>query len=204
MSAASTSTPCARGTASFPRTSSPAHSASSTLYDARKGQLAAVRGRDGRTSLDGVWVVGDSGGTGGARLALAVGLLAGVAAAGAAAPPGAERARRRYQRFQRALWRLYRRTTAHRSAGDTRHAHLPVRGASRSASSTPPPRASTAIGALKRVTRAGMGRCQGRYCASILAELAARRSGKPLVEDDWFAPASPVKPMPVGHAPDRL
>ena len=171
------------------------------VYDARKGQLAAVRGPDGRTSLDGVWVVGDSGGTGGARLALAVGLLAGAAAAGAAAPRGAERARRRYQRFQRALWRLYAapRLVDQLATPDTlicRCESVPLRLVDAASEGI------AAIGALKRVTRAGMGRCQGRYCASILAELAARRSGKPLVEDDWFAPGVPVKPLPVAMLVD--
>ena len=39
------------------------------LFDNALGQLVPVRDRDGRTSVDGVFVVGDSGGTGGARLA---------------------------------------------------------------------------------------------------------------------------------------
>jgi hypothetical protein len=45
-----------------------------------------------------------------------------------------------------------------------------------------------------------MGRCQGRYCASVLAGIASRRSGIALTEEDWFAPAAPFKPLPVGLA----
>ena len=60
------------------------------------------------------------------------------------------------------------------------------------------------IGALKRVTRAGMGRCQGRYCASVLVELAARRAASPIDEDAWFAPSLPFKPLPVGVVADAL
>jgi hypothetical protein len=45
-----------------------------------------------------------------------------------------------------------------------------------------------------------MGRCQGRYCASVLADLAARRSGSSPSEIEWFAPAPPFKPIPVGQA----
>ncbi len=59
---------------------------------------------------------------------------------------------------------------------------------------------AAAIGAVKRVTRAGMGRCQGRYCASVLADLASRRTGAALSEEDWFAPAPPFKPVAVGRA----
>jgi hypothetical protein len=42
-----------------------------------------------------------------------------------------------------------------------------------------------------------MGRCQGRYCAPVLVEVAARRSAQPLDEDAWFAPAPPFKPLPI-------
>jgi hypothetical protein len=53
------------------------------------------------------------------------------------------------------------------------------------------------IGALKRVTRAGMGGCQGRYCGTLLAEMAARRSGRELDEHAWFAPSVPFKPTKI-------
>ena len=55
-------------------------------FDERLGQLAAVVDERGRSSLDGVWVVGDGGGTGGAPLARAVGLLAGLDAARSLGP----------------------------------------------------------------------------------------------------------------------
>jgi hypothetical protein len=49
-----------------------------------------------------------------------------------------------------------------------------------------------------------MGRCQGRYCAPLLAELAARRTGAPIDERAWFAPAVPFKPLPVELASAAL
>ena len=55
-------------------------------FDERLGQLAAVVDEHGRSSLDGVWVVGDGGGTGGAPLARAVGFLAGLDAARSLGP----------------------------------------------------------------------------------------------------------------------
>jgi hypothetical protein len=54
-----------------------------------------------------------------------------------------------------------------------------------------------AIGSAKRATRAGMGRCQGRYCASLLAELSSRASGVPVDEFSFFAPRMPTKPVPI-------
>jgi len=52
-------------------------------------------------------------------------------------------------------------------------------------------------GAVKRLTRAGMGRCQGRYCGALLVELVARHSGTGIDEFCYFAPRMPFKPVPV-------
>src|SRR5207247_9614560 len=60
-------------------------------------------------------------------------------------------------------------------------------------------RAGTATsGAVKRLTRAGMGRCQGRYCGPLLVELAARTAAREPDEWSGFAPATPCKPLPAG------
>ena len=56
---------------------------------------------------------------------------------------------------------------------------------------------SEGIGAVKRATRAGMGRCQGRYCGPILARLAADRQGVALDEAAHWAPRPPVKPIAI-------
>ena len=177
------------------------------VFDAALGQLAAVVDARGRTSVPDVWVVGDGGGTRGARVGKARGLLAGVDAArsiGAGIPPalaqearGADRARRRSERFQRALTRVY---AAPRLVDQLADADTPVcRCEDVSLAEVEAAFGSGigTIGAVKRVTRAGMGRCQGRYCAAVLAEIAARRSGEPLREGDWFAPSPPFKPLPV-------
>jgi glycine/D-amino acid oxidase-like deaminating enzyme len=53
------------------------------------------------------------------------------------------------------------------------------------------------LGALKRMTRAGMGRCQGRNCAATLARFVAESSGTASGEFDLFAPRVPAKPVPL-------
>jgi NADPH-dependent 2,4-dienoyl-CoA reductase/sulfur reductase-like enzyme len=174
------------------------------VFDRRLGQLVTVKGADGRTSLDGVWVVGDSGGTGGARLAKAVGLLAGAAAAGAPAPAGADRDRRRNERFQRALWRLYAAPRLIDQLADVKTLVCRCEGVTLAAVEEAFGGGIGTIGALKRVTRAGMGRCQGRYCAAILAEMAAQRARTPLDELSWFAPGMPFRPLPVELAAAAL
>jgi hypothetical protein len=53
-------------------------------------------------------------------------------------------------------------------------------------------------GAIKRRTRIGMGRCQGRYCAPILDTLLAERFNRPPDEFSGFAPRPPAKPVRIG------
>ena len=52
-----------------------------------------------------------------------------------------------------------------------------------------------AAGSLKRVTRAGMGKCQGRYCSAVLVALAARQSAQAVGPFSGFAPQAPVTPV---------
>ena len=57
------------------------------------------------------------------------------------------------------------------------------------------------IGGLKRQLRAGMGRCQGRYCGPLLAQMLPEVQAAPGVEADeaaFFAPRPPVRPLPLG------
>jgi glycine/D-amino acid oxidase-like deaminating enzyme len=53
------------------------------------------------------------------------------------------------------------------------------------------------LGALKKATRAGMGRCQGRMCGATLIRLAKAAHGGAIAEGDWAAPRAPLKPVPV-------
>jgi glycine/D-amino acid oxidase-like deaminating enzyme len=50
----------------------------------------------------------------------------------------------------------------------------------------------TSLPALKKATRAGMGRCQGRFCAATIARIC------PDAPDDWSfaAPRAPLRPVP--------
>jgi NADPH-dependent 2,4-dienoyl-CoA reductase/sulfur reductase-like enzyme len=176
-------------------------------FDARRHELVVERDPFGRTSVPGVWVAGDAGGIGGARLAQAGGALAGadvVRALGGNLPAAlraevraAARARRRGLRFQVALRRLY--AAPHLvdelAAPDTpicRCEGVPLRALEVALADD-----VGHIGTLKRATRAGMGGCQGRYCAPLLAEMAGRRSGRPLDERSGFAPSAPARPTPI-------
>jgi len=176
-------------------------------YDATRGYLVPDLTISGRTTVDGVWVVGDSAGVGGAQVAMAAGVLAAadvIETTGrtltddvAAECSRAASALRRHARFQKHLWRMYEAPvlTLQLAQQDTvvcRCETVTLRDLEIGFDSE-----LHTTGALKRVTRAGMGKCQGRYCSPILASLAATRSGLPVDEFSGFAPQPPAKPTEI-------
>ncbi len=168
-------------------------------FDARFDQLRPTRGEAFETSVAGLYAIGDCCGIGGAPAAVLEGTIAGRAAAGGQGPTAGELRRLGLHRaFQNALWTLY-------AAPIPRLEDVPAeaqvcrceevtKGALDEALAV----GSTDIGAVKRATRIGMGRCQGRYCAPALAGLMARRSGVDPQDLSFFAPRVPVKPVPIG------
>ncbi len=55
---------------------------------------------------------------------------------------------------------------------------------------------------IKQLTRAGMGPCQGRICGPLVAQVAARESGKTMQEIGVDTPRPPIKPIPIGAIVD--
>ncbi len=51
---------------------------------------------------------------------------------------------------------------------------------------------------IKRITRAGMGRCQGKNCQRILLHAMARYLGKKVEEIPLSTYRAPTKPIPLG------
>ena len=171
----------------------------------RGSGLRAVRDASGRSSVPQVFIVGDGAGMGGAAAAIAEGAIAGATAAadlghapreGAGSLRNAHATLARQRRFQTALWTLFRAPplTLQLARADTpvcRCENVTL-GALRRALVDGP----CDIGSLKRQTRAGMGRCQGRYCGALLQELIG---APPADELSFFAPRPPVRPVPIGH-----
>lgn len=177
------------------------------LFDEQRGHLMVQRDEDCLTSVAGVYGVGDCCGLGGAMAANAEGVIAGAAVVRASGRPlstalareaaTARRAFVRHHRFQAALWRLFAapRLQAELAEADTiicRCENVTL-GVIESALADGTP----TIGEVKRRTRLGMGRCQGRYCAPILASLLAKRQGRRLDELAFFAPRAPAKPVAI-------
>lgn len=177
------------------------------LDPAGQGDLTVIRDADGATSCAGVFVVGDCGGIGGARIALSQGALAGLAAArnlgkaggpvaGAANERRLRRALRRDWAFQRALWRIFSAPPLWSRLDDPAVAVCRCEDVTAGDIERCLKAGHTGIGAVKRLTRAGMGRCQGRYCGPQLARLCAEATGHPRDAFALFAPRFPAKPLP--------
>ena len=196
------------------------------FIDVGIGHLQTEADSDGRTAVAGVFAVGDGARLGGARVALARGRLAGLAAArdlGFTAPDdtAARAALARALAFQEALWRVFAPPVFR--AEDVTDATIVCRCEEVTAGRL---RAEIAgglrsVAALKKATRAGMGRCQGRFCAATVARLAsplpqiglagagvadaglgaaglAAAGSQAGLDDDWAfaAPRAPVRPVP--------
>jgi glycine/D-amino acid oxidase-like deaminating enzyme len=164
---------------------------------AGQGYLATEANEEGRAA-DSVFVVGDGASLGGARVALARGRLAGLAAArdlGFAAADGApaHRALRRAVSFQTALWRLFQ-PAVEGSTSSLPDEVIVCRCEEVTAGRLRRELAAglASVAALKKATRAGMGNCQGRFCAGAVARFC------PAAPDEWgfAAPRGPVRPVP--------
>jgi glycine/D-amino acid oxidase-like deaminating enzyme len=167
------------------------------FVDRGLGHLATEIDEEGRTSLPSVFAVGDGAALGGARVAAALGRLAGLAAARDLGHTPAEdhrthRSLRRALTFQDALWRLF--PSPPVDPASIADATIVCRCEEVTAGAL---RAELAAGlhslaALKKATRAGMGRCQGRFCAATVARLCPSA-----VQPEGFAaPRAPVRPVP--------
>ena len=167
-------------------------------YDNVRRHLVTERDEHCRTTVPDVLAVGDCCGLGGAAAAEAEGAIAGAIAAGKRPDPDPLRQVARQRRFQRALWRMFAAPNielAFANAGTAicrcEEVELATIEAALSAG-------ASSLAALKRATRVGMGRCQGRYCGPLLAELLHERTGRVLDELAFFAPRPPVRPVPLG------
>jgi glycine/D-amino acid oxidase-like deaminating enzyme len=159
------------------------------------GHLLTVTDAEGRTPRASIFAVGDGARLGGARMALARGRLAGLAAArdlGFDTPDPRPDwvALGRAQLFQQELWRLFRPARPFAlPEGDTIVCRCEEVTAARLHEEIEAGLVSVA--ALKRATRAGMGRCQGRFCAATIARMC------PGLPDagSFAAPRLPVRPV---------
>ncbi len=177
-------------------------------YDPGRDVLEVVRDDAGLTSLPTVRVIGDGGASQGAKVALAQGELAGAAlvaelrgGAGQGSGSAARRRLRRNLRFQRALSRAY--AAPHLALQLADDDTVVCRCEDVTLADARADAGLLSSGAIKRVTRAGMGPCQGRYCGATLQAIARDNSGVAVDAFSGLRPQAPIKPVRIGQIADR-
>ena len=177
-------------------------------FDQSRGCLLAESDEHGQTTMEGIFVVGDCAGLGGAQVALEQGFIAGTAAArtlGRSVSEAVEtelRLRRRrlarHRAFQSSLRAIFDaplltyqlaspQTVVCRCEG----VHLETITAALAAG-------GCSLSAVKKRTRAGMGRCQGRYCSPVIASFLPA-PGEMRIPGAFLAPRPPIKPVPIAE-----
>lgn len=176
-------------------------------WDETLKTLVVERDDSGRTTVPEAYVIGDSAQVHGAKVAQARGVIAGtsIVADLVGKVPGshtlelaaAHRNLARNLRFQNALNRVYAAPvlTVELVTPETtvcRCESLSFDTVSRGLDEL-----TSSAGASKRVSRVGMGKCQGRYCGPVVVAMSAARSGITVDERSGFAPQVPFKPTPI-------
>lgn len=168
------------------------------------GVTVPVRDAQGATDVPGVYVVGDGGVLGGAQVARTEGCIVADAISRSLGKGGSRRNLRanhrrlhRQRRFQRHLWSYY--------AAPSYVPHEPDALLCR-CESVPLQVVTdlidggvTDFGSIKRLSRVGMGGCQGRYCQRQLATLVADRSGAAPAAEQLFEARFPARPVSIGE-----
>lgn len=173
-------------------------------YDASQRAYLPVRDEWLQTTQRGIFVAGDAAGIGGKDVALWEGRLAALAAARQlrrAVPPDrlatARRELARQRRFAAVLLDLFP-ASAHLGdllTDDTvlcRCEEITVAEVRRVVAE-----GAETLNAVRMVTRAGMGRCQGRMCGGPVSELIARELGRSVETLGQVTPRPPVVPVPL-------
>ena len=176
-------------------------------HDEDRGGPCVVVDEWMRTSVPGVLAAGDGTGVEGSHVAIDEGRLAAIGAAWelgrlsdadaeAAARPVRRRLARR-RRFRRALERM------HRVGAGVFELTTPDTVVCRCeevarATLDAAIEATADLSAVKSLTRAGMGLCQGRNCARQVAALIAARHGGDVAAVELATPRLPARPVPLG------
>ena len=177
------------------------------VHDGR-GTLSTLVDGDGLSSVAGTYVIGDVVALAGAHAARCQGTITGYAVARSLGQPlpasmareqrDARRALSRHLAFQRALWHLFAAPALDLQFATTETIVCRCEGVTRADIDHALASGATTSGAVKRRTRAGMGRCQGRYCAPLVTAMLPAAADSPRDELSGLAPRAPVKPIRIG------
>ena len=178
-------------------------------YDLFRKQLVIERSEKFETNKPGLYAVGDCAGLGGAYAACEEGIIAGINACSSLGFKISGRQAKEFKsslkilkkqrKFQSGFWDLYKCDLPYvmDSKEETyicrcelvKNTH--IQNALDSGCQS--------ISEIKQKTRAGMGRCQGRYCSQFIAEIISSVTNEPIGEKSYFAPRFPLSPITIGE-----
>jgi len=174
-------------------------------YVRELGGWVPLRGEAMETSVPGIYAVGDGSGVAGSKVAIEEGRIAGTAVARSLGRLSITEAQDRIAIFQKHLSRLK------HFCGTLYEISRPRPGLyelarkdtiicrceeiTLEAIETAMAANAASLNELKRMTRSGMGRCQGRICGPTLFEIMSRKEGSQANEPGAFKPRPPVKPV---------
>jgi NADPH-dependent 2,4-dienoyl-CoA reductase/sulfur reductase-like enzyme len=176
-------------------------------YEPYLGGWIPERNGDMETSVPGVFAVGDGAGVAGSAMAIVEGRIAGTAAAQSLGRLAAQEALKRKKSHLNEINRIkclrdalnrisYPRPGLFElSDNDTvicRCEELTLGDIKEAIAN-----GSIEMNELKRMTRMGMGRCQGRMCAPVVQEIIASLTGTAAAEIQHLHQRPPIKPIPV-------
>ena len=162
-------------------------------------QVIPIRRSDCSTEISNLWIAGDAGGMGGADLAAVQGEIAALGAIEKMlAKPKTKKwsyfsyKARKASKFQSALWSIYnapKRTLSTQDLIVCRCEQIPAEQIVKAINA-----GSEDLSSIKRKTRLGMGRCQGRYCIPPVIKYFEEKNIV-ISSDHLFAPQIPARPI---------
>ena len=174
-------------------------------YEALRGGWVPRCDETGRTSLPGLWAIGDGAGIRGGTLAIPSGTLAGLAASHEAGLISSGDFQHRSQSLLASMGSLSRFSDAMANMMALRPEQVAAipshtiicrcEDVTREDIETAIDAGAQDISQLKHFTRCGMGPCQGRMCGDVTAELLAQKTGKPRENIGYWTARPPLRPV---------
>ena len=158
----------------------------------------------GRTSLNEVFVIGDGAKIDGAQVALSLGEMAGKAILEdfnlinnfSIVSNNLKKKLNKKYKFQKAIWSLFKSEDTDLSTAKNETILCRCENVTSGRIDEVLSMGVTDLGSVKRLTRAGMGRCQGRYCTNMLLKKINKISNLGNKYDS-FLTQIPIKPIPI-------
>jgi NADPH-dependent 2,4-dienoyl-CoA reductase/sulfur reductase-like enzyme/bacterioferritin-associated ferredoxin len=179
-------------------------------YDAKLGGWVPIRDRWLETTVPGIFVAGDGAGIGGKDKALYEGQLAALGVAhiyGKTFPAErvalVQRNLQRQKQFANVLNTLFPFPTQTLDLLTDETYICRCEGVRVVDVRQMISEGATTLGLLRKLSRAGMGRCQGRFCGHTLAAILSQETGQPIDQLALPTPRPPVMPIPLHGLADH-